>query len=145
MRVTGEIISMTPFAMYPFDMHARIISTQPPPNKFEGATLLIFPTLKCNYRIGNTVSYLLALLQKSLVKTASTEAGIYRFVGASINISGRHSKRYRPEFIPAKAGVVCRHSGARVASALCPILHHGRQIIPRYAVAHKALNPRTLG
>jgi len=73
------------------------------------------------------------------LKTASTEVGIYRFGGASIIISGRLSKRYRPEFIPAKAGAVCRHSGARVASARCTILHHGRQIIPRYAVAYKAL------
>jgi len=51
-------------------------------------------------------------LQRSWLKTASTEAGIYRFGGASIIISGQLSKRYRPEFIPAKAGAVCLHSGA---------------------------------
>ncbi len=38
MRVAGGIIATTPFAMYPFGMHARIISAQPPPNQFEGAT-----------------------------------------------------------------------------------------------------------
>jgi len=75
---------------------------------------------------------------KNWLKTASTEAVIYRFGGAGIIISGRLSKRYRPEFIPAKAGAVCHHSGA-LASQCCPTLHHGRQIIPRYAVAHKAL------
>ena len=87
----------------------------------------------------------MVLFQKSWLKTASIEAGIYRFEGSSIIISGRFPKRYRPEFIPAKAEAVCRHSGARVSSARCSILDHDRQIIPKYAVAHKALNPRTLG
>ncbi len=65
--------------------------------------------------------------------------------GFSIIISRWLSKRYCPEFVPAKAGAVCRHSGARLASARRTILPLGRQIIPRYAVAYKALNPKTLG
>ena len=38
MRVAGGIIATTLFAMYLFSIHARIISAQSPPNKFEGAT-----------------------------------------------------------------------------------------------------------
>ncbi len=42
------------------------------------------------------ISQDLVLLQKSWLKTASTETGIYRFGGTSIIISGRLSKRNRP-------------------------------------------------
>jgi len=45
----------------------------------------------------------IVLLQKSWLKTASTEAGIYHFGGASITISGQLSKRYRSMLYAASA------------------------------------------
>jgi hypothetical protein len=53
--------------IYGYRAAARILSAQPPPNKFEGATLLIFPALKCNHRIGNAVSYFISSFDFQLI------------------------------------------------------------------------------
>ncbi len=53
--------------IYGYRAAARILSSQPPPNKFEGATLLIFPALQCNHRIGNAVSYFISSFDFQLI------------------------------------------------------------------------------
>ncbi len=74
MRMTGEIIATTPFAMYLFGMHARIISAQPPTNKFEGATrwnLSDYLTLLFLSLLNKTPNYTLKITPQNKWKNIS--------------------------------------------------------------------------